>query len=471
MKRFGESGQMSALIACIWCAVSMPVMAMPTDKPATRSDSACTQRVQASVHAFVRGDFHSAGKDFAPAIARQFPPAKIRQAWYSVQASAGEYQRLGKAERRRIDGKPVVVIPVGFSHAPWDFVYACNGDNEITTARLMPAAQLDEAATAERKAAQGKIPVKPRTLADGVRVEPLSVPSPYGPLRGAMTLPAGKGPFSAVVMVGGSGPNDLDEAVGGSKPFRDIADGLVAAGIASLRYDKRQTDYPFAMAADKHLTVDEEETDDALAAVRLLAKQQQVDPHRVFVLGHSEGAMLAPRIGRRDPRLAGIIMLSAPARKLLAVILEQTREQGQRLGLPKDQIEKSEQALAAGQALLDKADPKHPPHGSFGGAPQSWWLSLHDYDQVATAESLSMPILILQGGSDFQVSPRNDFDAWKRALAGHSNVTFHFYPGLSHLFTPAGKTLTTADYARPAHVDPAVIRDIASWIKARPSGK
>ena len=448
----------------------MPVAAA-VDTATAESGGACMARAKASAKALFRGDFQSAGKDFAPAIARQFPPAKIKQAWDSVQASAGDYQQHGKAERGSIDGQPVVVIPVTFSRAPWDVVYACDKQNRITTARLMPAAQLDAAAAAKRRAARGRIPVKPRTLADGARVEPFSVPSPYGPLRGALTLPAGKGPFPAVVMVDGSGPNDLDEAEGGSKPFRDLADGLAAAGIASLRYDKRQTDYPFAMAADQHLTVDEEETDDALTAARLLTKQKRVDPHRVFVLGHSEGAMLAPRIGQRDPGLAGIIMLAAPARKLLAVIREQTREQGQRLGLPKGQTQASEKVLVAEQKLLDKADPKHSPEGSFGGAPQSWWLSLHDYDQVATAKTLSMPILILQGGGDFQVSPKNDFDAWKRALAGRPNVTFHLYPGLSHLFTLAGKTLTTADYAKPEHVDPVVIQDIANWIKAQPSTK
>lgn len=433
------------------------------------SSSACVMHSNATVAALTRGDYQAAARDFAPAMASQFPPAKIAQAWKSVQASAGAYRSRGAAEVRAIGGQSLVVTPVTFARAQWDFVYGCDGQDRITAAQLMPAGQLDAAIEASHREAEARAPVIATVQANGVRVEPLSVPSLFGPLRGALTLPAGNGSFPAVVLVGGSGPNDLDEAVGAAKPFRDIADGLAAAGIASLRYDKRQTDYGLKMSANAHLTVDEEETDDALTAAHLLAKQAQVDPHRVFALGHSEGGMLAPRIGRREPQLAGIIMLAAPARKLLAILREQTREQDERAGLPKANIDAREKALADEQSLLDKADPKHPPAGEFGGAPQTWWFSLHEYDQVATTKSLSMPILILQGGSDFQVSPTLDFDAWKRALAGRSNVTFHLYPGLGHLFTPAGKTMTTADYAKPARVDPQVITDIANWIKVQPA--
>lgn len=455
-------------------ALTLPVAAMaapPSAKAPAAAEGtvpgACVIRSRASVDAIARGDFASAGKDFAPAIASQFSPAKIEQAWQSVQVSAGAYRTHGATASRDLGGRQLVVTPVSFAHAEWDFVYTCDGDDRITAAQLMPVAQLDQAAAEAQRAEAGRPSVQAQVEADGVRVEPLSVPSPFGPLRGALTLPAGKGPFPAVVFVGGSGPNDLDESVGGAKPFRDIADGLARLGVASLRYDKRQVDYGAKMAANAKLTVDEEQTDDALTAARLLAKQAQVDPRRVFALGHSQGGMLAPRIGQRDPRVAGLILLAAPARKLLAVSRQQVREQGERSGLPKASIEANEKMLADEQALLDKADPQHPPQGEFGGIPQTWWLSLHDYDQVAVAKSLSMPMLVLQGGSDFQVSPTLDFDAWKRALAGKPNVTFHLYPGLSHLFTPAGKTMTVADYAKPAHVDPTVVADIANWIKAQ----
>lgn len=457
-------------LALLVAAMAAPPQAKAPDAESGAASGACVARSRASVNALVRGDFESAGKDFAPILAVQYPPGKIAQAWKAVQASAGAYQSHGATKTIVLSGQSLVVTPVTFAHAQWDFIYGCNKRDRIITAQLMPDAQLDATfETTRRRATEIKAPVKMVVKANGVRVEPLFVPSPLGPLRGALTLPVGKGPFPAVVLVGGSGPNDLNETVGGARPFRDIADGLAATGIASLRYDKRQTDYGFRMVANANLTVDDEETGDALAAAHLLSRQAQIDPRRVFVLGHSEGGMLAPRIGARDPQLAGVIMLAAPARKLLAVMQQQAREQGARMGLPKANIGTSLQALAAEQALLDKTDPQHPPQGEFSGAPQTWWLSLHDYDQVAVAKSLAMPMLILQGGSDFQVSPTLDFDAWKYALAGKPNVAFHVFPGLSHLFTPAGKTLTVADYAASAHVDSAVIDTIAAWVKAQPA--
>ncbi|HEX7369113.1 MAG TPA: alpha/beta fold hydrolase [Rhodanobacteraceae bacterium] len=303
--------------------------------------------------------------------------------------------------------------------------------------------------------------------AHGIRVQPLSVPSPFGPLRGALAVPAGNGPFPAVVFAAGSGPNDMDETIGPNTPFRDLAVGLAKAGIASLRFDKRAHEYGLRMAG-KPITVDDEETNDVLSALRVLAKQPHVAADRLFVVGHSEGAMLAPRIAKKSGRLAGIVMLAAPARPMLALLAEQIRYLGKLQDVPAAQIEAQEQAIAAERTLLANADPTHPPTGVFFHAPQSFWLSLHDYDQVAVAKSLALPMLILQGSNDYQVSPTLDFGVWKKALAKKSNVTFHLFPGLSHLFMP-GPTRSPADYAKPAHVDPAVIQAIADWIKAKPA--
>lgn len=451
---------------------------------AATPDAQCRAHAQAALEAFTHGKYDQVGEHFAPGIAGMAAPDKLEGAWASLKTQFGEFRKLGQLESHTVKGQAALVASLTFAKSELDAVVTCNDDDQLTSFSFVPPSVLvslegkseqgGASAMAQLQALTRKHEYKPhqqvkaRVEPDGVRIVPLAVSSPFGPLPGALTLPAGKGPFPAVVLVQGSGQSDMDETIGSNKPFRDIAEGLARAGVATLRYDKRGFVYPDKAAGNKHFTVDDEVTDDALAALQLLAKQKSVDSHRVFVLGHSEGAMLVPRMLKRDQQVAGGIMLAAPARSLLTVLEDQTREQGAKLGLPRIQIEASLKAIAAEQALLDKADPQHPPQGTFGHIPQAWLLSLHDYHQVAVAQSLSRPLLILQGGGDFQVSPEKDFDKWKQVLDGRGNVAFHLFPGLGHLFIEAGKTGTVADYVKPGRVSPQVIDTIADWIKAQP---
>lgn len=438
------------------------LLAAPTAFAADAPTPACVAHSTASLDALVHGDFAGARKNFSDATGQAVGAAMLKTVWAQLQSQVGAYQKHGLPQARAGGRRGLVVTQVIFAKAPLDFVVVCDPHDKITTFRFAPAKAVQ---SAERK--QKLMPVKAHVEANGVRVQPLAVSSPLGPLQGTLTLPAGIGPFPGVVLVAGSGPNDRDETIGPNKPLKDIADGLAAAGIASLRYDKRTLTYGVQMMERGGFTVDDEVTDDALTAAHLLGQQKQVDSQHLFVLGHSLGAMMAPRIGKRDAKLAGLILVAAPARPLLVVSAQQVREVGVRQRMTAKQVAGNEQIIAAERTLLDKADPQHPPSGSFARVPQSYWLSLHRYDQVAVAKGLSMPMLFLQGSRDFQVSPKADFARWKQDLQGHSNVTFDLYPGLSHLFMPVGKTGTVADYSVPGHVSAKIIRDIATWIKAR----
>ncbi len=437
-------GMMASLLGL---ALSVPVSAKPTD--------ACRVHGQSALMAWTHGRFDQVGKDFAPEVAAKLAPAVLREVWGQLQVQAGTFKSLGTLAPRSLGGRDVLVASLEFSGTPLAAIVDWDGQDRIDGFRVVPAAVVLQASAETREPA---IP--------GVVSRTLSVLSPPGPLPGTLTLPEGDGPFPAVLLVAGSGPHDRDETIGPNKPLRDLAAGLARHGIASLRYDRRTYVHARRMIGEA-ITVDDEVTDDALAGAHLLARQPGVDPHRLFVLGHSLGAMMAPRIGRRDPQLAGLILLAAPTRALLEVSAEQVREQGQRHHRTAAQIAASEQAIAAERKLLADADPRHPPTGSFGNVPQSYWLSLHSYRQVDVAKRLSMPMLILQGDSDFQVSPTLDFARWKQALAGRPQTTFHLYPGLGHLFMPAGKTGTVADYAVPGRVDAQVIDDIAAWVKTQ----
>src|SRR5262249_25220215 len=128
--------------------------------------------------------------------------------------------------------------------------------------------------------------------------------------------------FPAVVLLAGSGPQDRDETIGPNKALRDLAWGLAAQGVASLRYDKRTLVYGPRLEKAK-ITVKEEVVDDAVAAAALLRRQPTVDPKKVFLLGHSLGAVAGPQAAARDPELAGLILMAGNTRPLEDVILEQ----------------------------------------------------------------------------------------------------------------------------------------------------
>jgi poly(3-hydroxybutyrate) depolymerase len=141
-------------------------------------------------------------------------------------------------------------------------------------------------------------------------------------LPGLITLPLGDAKVPAVVLVHGSGPHDKDETIGPNKPFKDIAEGLAQRGIAVLRYEKRTRKYALDIKPDE-ITLDDEVNDDAVAAVKLLRKNPRVDPDLVFVLGHSLGGNMAPRIAAQDGKLAGLVILAGNVRPMEDLMVEQ----------------------------------------------------------------------------------------------------------------------------------------------------
>jgi uncharacterized protein len=275
-------------------------------------------------------------------------------------------------------------------------------------------------------------------------------------LPGTLTVPVGAGPFPAVVLVHGSGPNDRDETVGGAKVFKDLAEGLASRGIVVLRYQKRTMQYRARIASIARFTVQEETVEDAVKALALVRSQPEVNGRRVFVIGHSLGAYVAPRIAEQDGKLAGIVLMAGNVRPLEDLLVEQVEY----MGIKGDQLDRSK-ALQAKVKKLETSDEDSP---ALGGLPVSYWLDLKEYDPAAAAKKLAIPALILQGERDYQVT-MTDFALWKTAVGSSKGVVMKSYPALNHLFVPGeGKSLP-AEYSRPGHVAPAVIDDIAKFVK------
>lgn len=287
-----------------------------------------------------------------------------------------------------------------------------------------------------------------------------------------LDLPKGRGPFSAVVLMPGSGPENFNEQIlgGPEEPFRDIADGLASAGIAVLRYDKPTYVNPPAFEGPHNVwRVTPKYTDlvDAQSAIRLLLHHTKIAHASVFLLGHSLGGYLAPLIGEQMPRLAGLVMLAAPAQPIVDYLVPQTRYLDSLKGPLTSQERTALQVLTheVQEAQNPRLKASAPRSTLPFGLPAPYWLFYHRYDALSTVSHLTMPLLILQGGRDYQVPPSN-LTQWETALKGHPNATFHLFPQLDHLFV-SGKGLSTPEtYLQPGHVAPEVVKMIASWIRS-----
>jgi fermentation-respiration switch protein FrsA (DUF1100 family) len=281
------------------------------------------------------------------------------------------------------------------------------------------------------------------------------------PLPGTLTMPVGAGPFPAVVLVHGSGPQDRDESIGGVKVFRDLAQGLASRGIAVLRYEKRTLEQSRKFDINPFFGVQDETVIDALTAVKLVSTLDRIDAKRIYVLGHSQGAGLVPQMIAQDTEklIKGGIMAAA-ADSFLDAILAQNKLAVAAKMVPEAQIPFIEAQIAM---VRDPAfSVTNVPKGFMLGAPQ-YYLDLRDPVGPLAAKQTT-PLFIFQGARDMQV-PVEQLDMWKQDLAGRTNVAFQLYPKLNHIFTEGeGQYGFPDEYNKPANVAQYVVEDIAAWI-------
>ena len=391
-------------------------------------------------------DYAAAEASFTPDMAAAVPADKLKAVWESLPAQLGSAKGRGKATVTPHQGMQVVAIPLHYANGDLIAQVVVDAEGKIAGFLVKPAPPAAAAAPAadasylERDFAVAGLP---GTLA-----------MPKAPTAAKIT---------AVVLVHGSGPQDRDETIGPNRPFLDIARGLAAQGIAVLRYEKRTKARPQDFADGKY-TMDLETTDDAVAAVAALRATPGIDPDKVFVLGHSQGGMLAPRIAQRSGHVAGLILFAAPARSLLTILPEQNRY-----------LLNADGAInAQEQQFLDELDRKIANvRGDAGiavkdtplGLPAGYWRAFEKIDPIVDAHQLEIPMLLLQGGRDFQVVD-TDWQLWKKAFSSDPRATLKHYPALNHLGIAGEGPGTLAEYNKPGgHVDTQLINDIAAWLR------
>lgn len=292
------------------------------------------------------------------------------------------------------------------------------------------------------------------------------------PLKGLLILPEDlSAPVPAVVFVHGSGASNMDEKIGKLTPFKDLAQGLARHGIASLRYDKRTYAHGFKMLFDKNLeiTVKEETIDDAIAAAQLLRKDPRIDAKNVYIIGHSMGGMLAPRIDAGGGNFKGLIIMAGSPRKLEEIMLDQNEAvlkstKGFVHWIVTKQVAKINKLFDGLYEISDEAAKKKK---VGGGTTLYYFKEMGVHPAADYLKNLNKPLLILQGEEDFQATAEKDFAAYRQLLAGKENVTFRLYPGLNHAFVPSvyGNIMQAKqEYNIQQHIGEEVIGDIAAWI-------
>lgn len=312
-------------------------------------------------------------------------------------------------------------------------------------------------------------------------------------LSGTLTLPEGNGPFPAVVLVSGSGPQDRDETIFGHKPFLVIADHLARKGIACLRYDDRGT----GKSTGKHsLATTEDFAQDAQAALTFLRSQEPIDPARVGLCGHSEGGMIGPLVAEKMPtEVAFLILLAGPGISGEKVVRGQMSDFGKMQPGAEKQVEAQlelcktlipiaisakstteavSQMKAAAEAFeKDRGNTKPPaeaikPWGTLINQLSVPWMRWFlGHDPRGTLEKVNCPVLALNGEKDLQVRPKENLAAIVDSFSGSRAqlLTFKAFPGLNHMFQHC-KTGGVNEYGQIEEtISPEVLDLMVSWIQ------
>ncbi|WP_067126914.1 alpha/beta hydrolase family protein [Microtetraspora malaysiensis] len=395
---------------------------------------------------------------FAPPLRAQVSAEAVRTAWASETGRTGPVSAVGTPVSEPIhSGLVRVSVPVTCERGGLTMVMALDETGLIHGLRLAPPGTA--AWTPPPYADQETFDEHEVTLGAG----PLAVP-------GTLSLPRGHEPRPGVVLLAGGGPFDRDATSGPNKPLKDLAWGLASRGVAVLRFDKVTHVHGAQVADTPGFTMSEEYVPHAVAAVRLLQAQPRVDPGRVFVVGHSMGGKVAPRVAAAEPSVAGLVILAGDAQPMHRAAVRVTRY----LASLDPGAEEFAELIARQAATVDSPglSPSTPAAELPFGLPGAYWLDLRGYDPVAAAAALDRPMLILQGGRDYQVTVEDDLARWRAGLAHRADVTIRVHDADNHLFFPGAGPSTPAEYEAAHHVDAAVVADVAEWLapRGRPGG-
>lgn len=379
--------------------------------------------------------------------------AALADAWRQVSEPKGPVVGLAGAGLLTQQGdQTVIVVLIDLEQGRLVTQYAFDGQDRLAGFHFRDPLPADEAAVTGPTRSEEPTEYE----AEAVSVGEHSLTGEYvTPAPGVTTRPV------TAILLGGSGPTDKDGTVGSTHILKDLAAGLAAAGISSLRYNKRYLEQP---NSDGAMTLATEVLDDAAAALDLVAGLPGSSGHRVVVIGHSLGGMLVPHLLASHADVAGGVILAGSPRHLADILHDQLVA---RLGDGEDA--EAERERLASEVAAAKA--------ATGGEEQILGVSGTYWESVtrihgSLAQDLATagdPILILHGGDDGQLPAATDHEPWAEVASGPT-VERRLFEGLNHLLMPTADTQGNLDYVTPNHLDPQVVAAISDWVQCHVEG-
>lgn len=406
------------------------------------------------------GDYENAEAHYAAKMKEAIAQSGGMQAvMEAVLASTGPVLEIGTATKTPSQGMQVVVVPLVFAEGTLHAYITLDDDRMVAGLQFMQPAVVADA-----------------VIPEGAAEEEVTVDAGTGyPLGGTLCAPASDTALPAVLLVSGSGRNARDEIAGANRMFAQVAHGLAERGIITLRFDKRTHTYPEQWDAPG-FTVVQEYVEDVLAALDVLKADPRVDPERVYIAGHSQGGMLAPRFVASGAEAAGLILMAGSPRNLSDILYDQEMN----ALAENDQLTEAQRATyaalyedwrAEALAVYAMTDAEALAHDALydGAFPAYYLYEMQKHDALALLTAQKTPVLVLQGRNDMQVYADVDYALYEEALSGERYAELKLYEGLNHMFMPstaADITEAMLEYNEPAEIPAEVLDDIAAFVTA-----
>ncbi len=435
----------------------------------SQSDTNSIQIAKESVFWMQNGQEQNLRNFFTKEVSSKLDLKTIKSIWSQLISQYGDYKSTDTVYTSVYKDNVIVTSVLDFKNGKLNYNLTFNKDNKIAGIFFRPYS-----VKKKEFAAEETIVFKEKKL--NFENENINFPA-------MLCLP--KNNLKAIIVfVHGSGPNDMDETIGANKIFKQLAHELAKYGIGSLRYHKRSflikqgeitKNFPLDL---QHIVVT-----DAIAAVNFVSNLEECQSSPIFVVGHSLGAFAAPIIAKQNSKVRGIVLMAGNSRPLEDLIVDQYKYLYSRGGLSK--AEKTEIKKIKKQVKNVKTLRKDLDNKKIKKLPlvndTNFWLSLNSYNPVETANSLSIPMLILHGNRDYQV-PFEDFKIWrnktnKLSATYYRNkndktpiyysqkpVTLISYFGLNHLFIFGEDKSYPEEYNHQGNVSKLMISDMANWI-------